>query len=66
MASKSPKVPDGMVALRNASGSGCGFAGVVYEPDANGWVVVPVGAALTLADHGYSQEVAEPEAPAEA
>jgi hypothetical protein len=53
-----------MVRLRNAAGTGCGWNGIAYEPDAYGVVEVPAAAAVELKWHGFELAPAV-EAPAE-
>jgi hypothetical protein len=42
-----------MVRLKHPAGFSCGWAGVAYEPDAEGVVEVPAAAAAELKWHGF-------------
>lgn len=47
------EIPHGMVAIIGPDGASCSFAGVSYEPDEDGVLIVPVAAVHHLASHGF-------------
>ncbi len=67
---KSPaSVPAGMarVRMKDGSGGGCGFAGVAYEADDDGVVLVPAAAVAELCEsHGFEAVSDKPPAPEKA
>ena len=51
------RAPDGCAFARHPDGGGCSYRGVDLEPDANGRLLVPIGALDELAAHGILEIV---------
>jgi hypothetical protein len=53
-------ITPGFIRLIDKAGDGCSWGGQTYEPDADGFVTVPVVAAADLAAHGYVTAAPKP------